>query len=225
MGERLLGELIDAEAAAHIGAQWGEHDLDTQLAAFRERPLDQIPFPYIYFEATYCKVRVNHQTVSQAVVIATGITEDGNREVLGVMVGDNETEAFWSEFLRSLRARGLTGVRLVIAHHHSGLVAAIRKVMLGAAYRRCRVHWGRTETRCRFQRCASLAWYGVSGGNQGSTRCSARGLTARQPPTPSSSLCHQKGAPGFCSDATSTSTSSQARRHPSLSGHQIGLPG
>lgn len=74
-------------------------------------------------------------------VIATGITEDGNREVLGVMVGDNETEVFWAAFLRSLRSRGLAGVRLVIADHHSGLVAAIRKIMLGAAYQRCRVHF------------------------------------------------------------------------------------
>ncbi len=64
-------------------------------------------------------------------VIATGISEDGGPEVLGVMVGGSETEAFWSDFLRSLRQRGLGGVRLVISDSHSGLVAAIRKVMLG----------------------------------------------------------------------------------------------
>ncbi|MGH3804721.1 MAG: IS256 family transposase, partial [Pseudonocardiaceae bacterium] len=63
------------------------------------------------------------------------------REVLGLMVGDSETEVFWSEFLRSLRERGLSGVRLVIADHHSGLVKAVRKVMLGAGYQRCRVHF------------------------------------------------------------------------------------
>ncbi|MFJ4619490.1 transposase [Streptomyces sp. NPDC088812] len=112
-----------------------------QLTAFRERPLNHTRFPYIYLDATYCKVRVDHQIVSQAVVIATGITEDGNREVLGVVVGDNETEAFWTEFLRSLRSRGLSGVRLVLGDNHAGLVAAIRKVMLGSAYRRCRVHF------------------------------------------------------------------------------------
>jgi putative transposase len=75
------------------------------------------------------------------VVIATGITEDGGREVLGLMVGDSESEVFWSEFLRSLRSRGLNRVRLVIGDHHLGLVAAVRKVMLGAAYQRCRVHF------------------------------------------------------------------------------------
>jgi putative transposase len=116
-------------------------DLDGQLTAFRNRPLDHTRFPYVYLDATYCKARVNHQIVSRAVVIATGITEDGGREVLGVMVGDSETEVFWTEFLRSLRERGLSGVRLVLADHHSGLVKAIRKVMLGAAYQRCRVHF------------------------------------------------------------------------------------
>jgi putative transposase len=116
-------------------------DLDVELNVFRTRPLDHTRFPYIYLDATYCKARVNHQIVSQAVVVATGITEDGGREVLGLMVGDSETEVFWSEFLRSLRERGLTGVRLVIADHHLGLVKAVRKVMLGAAYQRCRVHF------------------------------------------------------------------------------------
>jgi putative transposase len=116
-------------------------DLDDQLTAFRSRPLEHTRFPYVYLDATYCKARVNHQIVSRAVVIATGITEDGGREVLGLMVGDSETEVFWTEFLRHLRERGLTGVRLVIADHHSGLVKAIRKVMLGAAYQRCRVHF------------------------------------------------------------------------------------
>jgi putative transposase len=118
-------------------------DLDEQLDAFRARPLDHIRFPYVYLDATYVKARVNHQIVSQAVVIATGVTEDGGREVLGVMVGDSETEAFWTEFLRSLRERGLSGVRLVISDSHSGLVKAIRKVMLGAAWQRCRVHFVR----------------------------------------------------------------------------------
>ncbi|WP_236653637.1 IS256 family transposase [Streptacidiphilus melanogenes] len=116
-------------------------DLDGQLTAFRTRALDHVRFPYVYLDATYCKARVDHQIVSRAVVIATGIAEDGGREVLGVMVGDSETELFWTEFLRHLRERGLTGVRLVIGDHHLGLVKAIRKIMLGAAYQRCRVHF------------------------------------------------------------------------------------
>ncbi|GAA2002820.1 IS256 family transposase [Catenulispora subtropica] len=117
--------------------------LDGEITAFRDRPLDHSPFPYIFLDATYCKARVNHRIVSQAVVIATGVNADGNREVLGFAVGDNETEAFWKEFLRSLRARGLTGVQLVISDAHAGLVAAVAQVFLGAAWQRCRVHFVR----------------------------------------------------------------------------------
>lgn len=117
--------------------------LDEQLEVFRTRPLDHIRFPYVFLDATYVKARVEHRIVSQAIVIATGVTEDGGREVIGVMVGDSETEAFWSQFLRHLRERGLTGVRLVISDSHSGLVKAIRKVMIGAAWQRCRVHFVR----------------------------------------------------------------------------------
>lgn len=73
------------------------------LDAFRTRPLDHTRFPYVHLYATYVKARVDHRIVPQAVVIATGVTEDGGREALGVMVGDSETEAFRSTFLRSLR--------------------------------------------------------------------------------------------------------------------------
>jgi transposase-like protein len=87
-------------------------DLDEELETFRSRPLDHIRFPYLFLDATYVKARVDHRIVSQAIVIATGVTEDGGREVVGVMVGDHESEAFWSLCLRSLRERGLSGVRL-----------------------------------------------------------------------------------------------------------------
>ncbi|BFO18267.1 hypothetical protein SHKM778_46550 [Streptomyces sp. KM77-8] len=118
-------------------------ELDEQLDAFRSRPLDHIRFPYLFLDATYVKARVDHRIASQAMVIATGVTQDGGREVVGVMVGDSETEAFWTQFLRHLRERGLSGVRLVTSDSHSGLVKANRKVMLGAAWQRCRVHFVR----------------------------------------------------------------------------------
>jgi putative transposase len=81
--------------------------------------------------------------VSRAVVIATGVTADGHREVLGVDVGDSENEQFWTEFLRGLRERGLHGVQLVISDAHSGLIKAINAVCAGAAWQRCRVHFVR----------------------------------------------------------------------------------
>jgi len=118
-------------------------ELDEELTAFKERPLDHTVFPYVFLDATYCKARVNHRIASQAVVIATGISAIGHREILGVMVGDSESKPFWTKFLRSLRARGLENVQLVISDSHSGLVAAIRTVFLGSAWQRCRVHFVR----------------------------------------------------------------------------------
>lgn len=122
--------------------------LDEELEIFRRRPLDHVRFPYVYLDATYVKARVNHQIVSRAVIIATGVSEAGGREVLGVMTGDSEAETFWAAFLRDLRERGLTGVRLVISDSHLGLVKAIRKVMIGAAWQRCRVHFVRNVFGC-----------------------------------------------------------------------------
>lgn len=116
-------------------------DLDTQVSAFRDRSLSEQAFPYVFLDATYCKARVNHRVVSQAVVIATGVRADGFREVLGFAVGDSEDGAFWTAFLRSLKARGLGGVQLVVSDAHTGLKQAISAVLLGAAWQRCRVHF------------------------------------------------------------------------------------
>ena len=116
-------------------------DLDIEVGAFRDRSLSEQHFPYVFLDATYCKARVNHRVVSQAVVIATGVRADGWREVLGFAVGDSEDGAFWTAFLRSLKARGLGGVQLVISDAHTGLKQAISAVLIGAAWQRCRVHF------------------------------------------------------------------------------------
>jgi putative transposase len=117
--------------------------LDGDVAAWRERSLAEQATPYVFLDATYCKARVHGRVVSRAVVIATGVTADGHREVLGVDVGDSETEDFWTEFLRGLRERGLHGVQLVISDAHRGLINAIGTVCVGAAWQRCRVHFMR----------------------------------------------------------------------------------
>jgi putative transposase len=118
-------------------------ELDTEVTAFRTRPLDEQAFPYLFLDATYCKARVNRRVVSQAVVIATGVSADGRREVLGCAVGDSETEAFWTAFLRDLRDRGLGGVQLVISDSHRGLTNAVATVLQGSSWQRCRVHFMR----------------------------------------------------------------------------------
>lgn len=116
-------------------------DLDIEVGASRDRSLADQSFPYVFLDATYCKARVNHRVVSQAVVIATGVRADGWREVLGFAVGDSEDGAFWTAFLRSLKARGLGGVQLVVSDAHTGLKQAISAVLIGAAWQRCRVHF------------------------------------------------------------------------------------
>jgi putative transposase len=116
-------------------------ELDGEVAAFRSRSLTHTAFPYVFVDATYLKARVDGRVVSRAVVIATGVTADGGREVLGLDVGDSEDGAFWTAFLRSLKARGLAGVQLVISDAHTGLKAAIAAVMAGASWQRCRVHF------------------------------------------------------------------------------------
>jgi len=121
--------------------------LDREGEAWRARRLDHAGFPYVYLDATYVKVRAGGRVVSQAVVIATGVSADGRREVLGVDVGDSEDEAFWTGFLRALRDRGLAvgagGVRLVISDAHRGLTNAVFRTLPGAAWQRCRVHFQR----------------------------------------------------------------------------------
>ncbi len=108
-------------------------EIDEQVEAFRTRRLDHIAFPCVFLDATYVKARVGHQIVSRTVVVvATGVSGDGNREVLGLEVGDSEDEVFWANFLRSLKDRGLGGVVLVISDAHSGLKAAIGRVFQGA---------------------------------------------------------------------------------------------
>ena len=116
-------------------------ELDTVVAAFRDRPLGHTAFPYVFLDATYVKAHDGAVVVSKAIVIATGVTRTGDREVLGLAVGDSEDGAFWTAFLRSLRARGLAGVRLVISDAHEGLKGAIAAVLLGSAWQRCRVHF------------------------------------------------------------------------------------
>jgi putative transposase len=117
-------------------------DLDPVVEAFRTRPLTG-EHPYVWLDATYHKVRIDGRVVSQATVVAIGVTLDGERQVLGIDVGASEDRGFWTAFLRSLVKRGLSGVRLVISDAHEGLKQAIGTVLSGAAWQRCRVHFMR----------------------------------------------------------------------------------
>jgi len=114
--------------------------LDEEVERFRQRPLEAA-YPYLWLDATCIKVRMEGRVVSMAVVLATGVTAQGQREVLGLDIGSSEDGAFWTAFLRSLVARGLQGVQLVISDAHTGLKGAIAAVLQGATWQRCRVHF------------------------------------------------------------------------------------
>ncbi|MBV9173996.1 MAG: IS256 family transposase [Chloroflexi bacterium] len=117
-------------------------ELDKEVERFRTRKLEG-PYPYVWLDGTFVKVRENGRVVSQAIVIAIAVTTSGEREVLGMDVGPSESGAFWLAFLRDLTARGLNGVKLVISDAHGGLKAAIGSVLQGASWQRCRVHFMR----------------------------------------------------------------------------------
>jgi putative transposase len=113
--------------------------LDEQVTAFRERPLEG-RYPYVFVDAKIEKVRDGGRVARKCVVIAHAVHETGRREIIGLDVGEAETEAFWTEFLRSLVGRGLVGVQLAISDAHPGLKAAIARV-LGSPWQRCTVHF------------------------------------------------------------------------------------
>ncbi|MBU6429543.1 MAG: IS256 family transposase, partial [Cyanobacteria bacterium REEB65] len=115
--------------------------LDEDVQQFRERPLKDNAYPYVWFDAKIEKVRENGRVVPVAVVVAYGVRDDGYREVLGVDVGDAETEAFWTDFLRTLVGRGLHGVLLGVSDCHQGVKNAIQRVLGGASWQRCTVHF------------------------------------------------------------------------------------
>jgi putative transposase len=116
-------------------------DIDERVTSFLQRPLAG-EWPYLWLDATYLKVREGGRVVSAAVIVAVAVTTEGRREIVGLHIGPSEAEIFWTDFLRDLVKRGLTGVKLVISDAHEGLKAAIRRV-LGATWQRCRVHWTR----------------------------------------------------------------------------------
>jgi len=113
--------------------------LDEQVQAFRGRPLEG-DYPYLWLDAKVERVREPGGVRQKALVIAYAVHETGVREVLGLDVGEAETEAFWTEFLFSLKARGLAGVRLCVSDAHQGLRNAIARV-LGCRWQRCTVHF------------------------------------------------------------------------------------
>lgn len=129
-------------------------EIDEFVTEFLHRRLDHTWFPYVFLDATYLDVRQGGRVVSQAVVVAIGVAATGHREILGMDIGDAETTDFWTGFLRGLRERGLKistlaspeGVLMVTSDAHAGLKHAVKAVLPGASWQRCRVHFARNIT-------------------------------------------------------------------------------
>jgi transposase-like protein len=137
-------------------------EIDDRVRDFLARPIEG-DWPYLWLDATYVKVREAGRIVPVAVTIAVGVNADGRREVLGMAVGSSEAEPFWLDFLRTLKRRGLAGVKLVISDAHEGLKAAVTKV-LRATWQRCRVHFARNALAHagKAQRRIVSAWIGTA---------------------------------------------------------------
>jgi putative transposase len=131
--EQLCGVEISAMQVSRAAAQ-----LDAVLQEWRERPLGE--FTYLYVDARYEKVRSVGQVRDAAVLMATGITPQGERQILGISVSLSEHESHWKTFLKGLKDRGMNGVQLVISDDHEGLGAARRAILGSVPWQRCHFH-------------------------------------------------------------------------------------
>jgi len=116
--------------------------LDEEVQKFLNRPIEE-PTPFLYIDASYFKVRTDGRYVNKALLIASGIRQDGYREILSAAVADSEDESCWEDLFEGLKARGLRGVKLVISDGHKGIQKAVKECFLGASWQMCTVHFMR----------------------------------------------------------------------------------
>ncbi|MGH9423725.1 MAG: IS256 family transposase, partial [Thermoanaerobaculia bacterium] len=143
---RKVREVLEAMGAGEVSAMTVSRvaqEIDEKLAAFRSRRLDATEYPYLKVDARYEKVRVEGKVISQAVLTVIGFSSTGRREVLDWRVADSESAECWSGVMRSLKDRGLSGVKLVTSDAHRGIRAAIDRHLQGSAWQRCQVHYKR----------------------------------------------------------------------------------
>jgi putative transposase len=173
--ERLAEQLGVKSLSRSQVSEMATH-LDAQVKAFRERPLDAGPYTFVWADALTVKVREDARVVNAHALIATGVNADGHREILGLDVASAEDGAGWLAFWRGLVARGLSGVQLVTADAHPGLVAAIGAALPGASWQRCRSHWSCKES-TRWLRGFRCAVWRRHRGEKG--RCSGEARSGR----------------------------------------------
>ncbi len=123
-------------------------DLDVSLQAWKERDLSKTLYPFLILDGIVIKVREEGKVRPFSLLVATGINQEGYREILGMKLGNSETEESWSKFFRDLKARGLMEVDLVISDNHGGLVNAVERHFQGSTWQRCQTHFTRSFNSC-----------------------------------------------------------------------------
>ena len=134
--EELCGKSVSKSFVSSLTEQ-----LDPMVHEWQNRSLSGRNHPYVMTDVLYLKVREDHRVLSKSCHIAIGITEDGEREVIGFMIQNEESEDTWSIFFEYLKERGLQGTELIISDAHKGLVTAIRKSFTNASWQRCQIHF------------------------------------------------------------------------------------
>jgi putative transposase len=140
---RRVGEVLEKMAGFTVSPATVSRsmaELDEEIERFRNRPLTELTYPYLVIDARYEKIRTNKHVVSQAVLVAAGITDAGQREILGLWVDNSESEETWGKVFKELRSRGLKGVELVVSDAHAGIRAALARHFQGVAWQRCQIH-------------------------------------------------------------------------------------
>ena len=136
--EELCGTELSKSTVSALCAR-----LDPLVQAWNERPLGAVAYPFVLVDALVLKVREEGRVRNRSALIATGINQEGYREVLGLQIGDSESEHSWTDFFAWLKRRGLRGVDLVTSDDHAGLVQAVRTQCQGASWQRCQAHFTR----------------------------------------------------------------------------------
>lgn len=136
--EQICGKSFSKQAVSEACAE-----LEASVAAFRDRPLQPGRYLFVMADATYVKVRENRRVVAKALMVAMGLTVDGTKEIIGFDLADAETERTWGDFARSLKARGLDGMRMLTTDAHEGLAAALQDVWPDVPWQRCQAHFTR----------------------------------------------------------------------------------
>jgi putative transposase len=135
--EKLCGLEVSSSQVSELAK-----GLDEQVEVWRSRPIEK-RYPYLVVDALFEKVRHGPHVESDAVLVVTGVREDGYRQHLGAWCGNTESEQTWSEVFADLRSRGLEGVRYVVSDAHEGIRSAVARHFQGALWQRCQVHFKR----------------------------------------------------------------------------------